>query len=383
MSFARADEPSIKELNRQLEQLETKSQQVQSSLRKTQNRRRQAKEKLSEKERKENNLLELIERYRELQKQTENRLDRLRNREQRAQRQLQQIDTRLRNVQENLRSREEMLQSRLRDIYKQGQLMQSKMMVESRNVSDLMTNYRYYRQLVEYDQDLIGDYRESKQQLEELREERKKIYERRKTIREDVESTLTKREEIIASREEFLKNIREEKNLYEQRLAELRQQQNQLKEKVFRFQQQRSQTKQKIERISGEFGKQKGDLSWPVESRKILRPYGTWEENGIVHQNDGIDVEVDERARVRAVAPGTVVFADDYQGIGKVVIVRHNDSYISLYGSLVDVEVSKKDKINEGSLLGRAGRTPGMDSPRLYFQVFQGKETLNPTEWLK
>ncbi len=380
---ASADEPSIKELNRQLEKLEEKSQQVQSDLQNTRKRRRQARKKLSDKERKENNLLGLIERYRKLQHQTKKRLNQLRNREKRAQKQLEKIDARLRNVKRNLKSRENILKSRLRDIYKQGQLMQTKMVVKSRNVSDLITNYRYYRQLVEHDQGLISDYQETKQELQKLREQRQNIYERRKAIRKDVESTLSKREEIIKSREEFLQNVREKKNLYQRRLEELRQRQNKLKEKVFRFQQRRSEAKQKLERISGKFGKRKGELPWPVKSREILRPYGSWRENGIVHQNDGIDIGVDQAASVRAVAPGRVVFADEYQGIGKVVIVRHSDSFISLYGSLVEVNVARKDKVNVGSLLGRAGRTPGMDRSRLYFQVFQGKETLNPAEWLK
>jgi len=69
--------------------------------------------------------------------------------------------------------------------------------------------------------------------------------------------------------------------------------------------------------------------------------------------------------------------------MGKVVIVRHNKKYISLYGSLVKITVDKGDSIDKKQMLGYAGRTSGMDSPRLYFQIFQGKDTLNPVDWLK
>lgn len=376
-------ETSLKELNQRLENLKSRASEVEQSLESTRNQREEAREKYKEKQRRENNLLELISRYQQLQQESKERLEQLREHEGTARKRLNEIDTRYREVQEDIESREGMLLSRLRSIYQRGQLMQTRMLVNVSDLSELMTNYRYYRRLVRHDRDLIRNYREAKQRLEDLRQERRSVYERRKSIRKDVESTLEQRRDILESRRSFLDSVKEEKNLYRQRLQELEERQQKLKEKVFQFQRERTNTKRKIERVSGQFGEQKGELPWPVESREVLRPYGEWRENGIVHENDGIDIGVESGVKARSVAPGKVVFADNYKGIGEVVIVRHSDSFISLYGSLVEVAVEKGEDVDEGTFVGRAGRTAGMDSPRLYFQIFEGKRTLDPQEWLR
>lgn len=370
-------------MNKKLEKLKQRESKLEQSLSRTQEKRSKTRQKLNQSARKETRLLNLIGNYRDLQEASKERLKRLREREARAKKQLNQVQQRLDELERKMNDRKTLLMKRLRSIYKHGELMQTRLLFSGSSLEDLMTNYRYYRKLVNYDQDVIQDYRNTRKELRDLRERRSRIFERRRRIRRDLESTLDKRRRIIRKRKEFLEKVQSKKSFYRQRLRELERQQGKLKEKVVKFQQKRTYTKQKLERVLSQFGRRKGDLSWPVESRDILRPYGTWRKNGIVHNNDGIDIEVRENAEVRSIASGEVVFASRYQGMGKVVIIRHNEKYISLYGSLVDVEVSKGETINEQQPIGRAGRSSGMDSPRLYFQIFQGKKTLNPVEWLK
>lgn len=375
--------PKLSELNRRLEKLKNKANEIEQNLSKTQRKKSRTKQKYRRKAKQENHLLNLIGNYRRLQQASKQRLEKLRTREKQAKKQLKAVNRRLDELEEKMGQRRAILMQRLRSIYKHGELMQTRLLFSGSRLEDFMTNYRYYRKLVNYDQDVIQNYRKTRKELEELREKRQSIFKQRREIRKNLEAMLDKRKRIIQKRKEFLNKVRNKKSFYRQRLRELEGQQRKLKNKVVRFQRQRSSTKQKLERILSQFGKQKGKLPWPVESRTILRPYGTWRENGIVHNNDGIDIKVQQNASVRSIGSGKVVFASRYQGMGKVVIIRHNKKYISLYGSLVEISVEKGESINEQQVIGRAGRSSGMDSPRLYFQIFQGKKTLNPTEWLK
>jgi septal ring factor EnvC (AmiA/AmiB activator) len=376
-------QPSRQELRDQLQELKEKQKAFKERLENAQSKKTEARQKFLETREQESNLLELIERYRTLQQQSKQRLETLKQRESQAKKRLQKIDEKFEAAQKTLRNQKNLLLTRLRSIYKQGELMQARTLIGSSNFSEFVTNYRYYQQLVEYDKNLISEYRQAKQQIQQLRDRRREVYQQRKRIRKQVQQTLKKRRNILESRKKFLEEVRNEKELYQRRLNELEQRQKNLKEKVFTFQRRQTTTKQKIKRIMSEFGEQKGELPWPCESRDILRPYGTWREKGIVHNNDGIDIGCGSGARIHAVKSGKVVFANDYQGIGKVVIIRHNKRYLTLYGSLTSIAVSKNQSVGQGTILGRAGQTSGMDQPRLYFQLFEGQKTLNPLEWLE
>ncbi|MFB6344992.1 MAG: murein hydrolase activator EnvC [bacterium] len=375
--------PELSELNERLKTLKNRESRLERTLNQMAQKKTKAKKKFRKKDKQENHLLNLIGNYRSLQKKSKQRLSKLQDREQKAKDKLKAVEKKLDKLSGKMKERRRLLKKRLRSIYKQGELMQTRLLLDGSGIDDMMTNYRYYRKLIKHDHRVIGEYRETRVELKELREERREIFKRRRAIRKDLESTLEKRKQIIRERKAFLEKVRDKKSFYRQRLRELENQQGKLKEKVLRFQRKRNLTKRKLRRIKSQFGQRKGELSWPVESREILRPYGTWRRNGIVHNNDGIDIKVTKRAEVRVVGSGEVVFANQYQGMGKVVIVRHNKKFISLYGSLVDTKVEKGETVDRNQVIGNAGRTSGMDEPRLYFQLFQGKKTLNPTEWLK
>ncbi len=376
-------QPSVSDLKQQLRELKQKQRTFKERLEGTRDRKGKTKEKYIKTKKQENNLLELIDRYRELQRGSKRRLKALRRREERAKGRLKEITARFDRAENRLRDQKELLMDRLRSIYKQGQLMQARTFLTVSNFSEFITNFRYYRRLVQHDRNLIEKYRQAKNHIRTLRERRRRVYQRRKDIRERVQQTRKKRRELLESRKQFLEDVRNEKQLYRRRLRELEQQQQRLKEKVFAFQRRHSSKKQKLKRIEGKFGRRKGELPWPCESQKVLRPYGTRREKGIVYNNDGIDIACDAGDPVRAVNSGRVVFADEYRGIGKVVIVRHSRQYLTLYGSLRSTAISKDASVDEGTILGRVGQSPGMDRPRLYFQVFEGQNTLNPLEWLR
>ncbi|MGM0381089.1 MAG: murein hydrolase activator EnvC family protein, partial [bacterium] len=218
--------------------------------------------------------------------------------------------------------------------------------------------------------------------LEELRKERGGILKQRQTLRKNARRSLSQLEETRSRRKAALNDLRDRKEFYEQRMKELENQQQKLKEVVLELQKEKESTEARLERITHRFGSKKGELPWPVESRNVFRPFGTWEEDGITIKNDGIDIKVEEGSPVNSVAPGEVAFARPYRGMGKVVIIQHGDEYTTLYGSLVELAVQRGDEIKEGAIIGRAGQTAGLDEPRLYFQIFHGRDILNPEDWL-
>lgn len=74
------------------------------------------------------------------------------------------------------------------------------------------------------------------------------------------------------------------------------------------------------------------------------------------YRERGIRLAVPKSARIVAPAAGKVSFAGRYRSYGKIVIIEHGKGWNSLITNLDSVQVTKGQKIDQGALLGRAGK---------------------------
>jgi septal ring factor EnvC (AmiA/AmiB activator) len=83
------------------------------------------------------------------------------------------------------------------------------------------------------------------------------------------------------------------------------------------------------------------------------------------------------------VAPGEVRFAGWFRGYGRIVILDHGDGYFTVSGHPDALDVAVGELVGEGDDLGTVGETGSLSGPRLYFEIRQGAEPLDPAEWLE
>ena len=74
------------------------------------------------------------------------------------------------------------------------------------------------------------------------------------------------------------------------------------------------------------------------------------------YRERGMRLAVAEAARIIAPAAGTVTFAGRYRSYGQIVIIEHGKGWNSLITNLDSVQVAKGQKVDQGSLLGRAAK---------------------------
>jgi septal ring factor EnvC (AmiA/AmiB activator) len=92
----------------------------------------------------------------------------------------------------------------------------------------------------------------------------------------------------------------------------------------------------------------------PVAGR-LLTGFGELSNTG--YRERGLRLAVPQAARVVAPAAGTVTFAGRYRSYGQIVIIEHGQGWDSLITHLDSVQVIKGQKVDQGSLLGRAGKS--------------------------
>ena len=133
---------------------------------------------------------------------------------------------------------------------------------------------------------------------------------------------------------------------------------------------------------SADFVQNKGRLSWPVYYRSVSREYGLYtHSSGGQNRNYGIDLNCAAGATVNAVFNGTVARIFTAPNGSKGVIIRHG-SYMTVYAGLGTVSVSQGTKVSTLQAIGTV-YSSGEETSEFSFQVWCGKDALNPRHWLK
>lgn len=98
--------------------------------------------------------------------------------------------------------------------------------------------------------------------------------------------------------------------------------------------------------------------------------------------NKGIDIGGALGDPVSATADGRVVIVSSaLRGYGTMVIVKHNETFISAYAHLDRALVKENDVVRQGQKIGEMGKT-GADRVKLHFEIRKQGVAVNPEPYL-
>ena len=96
----------------------------------------------------------------------------------------------------------------------------------------------------------------------------------------------------------------------------------------------------------------------------------------------GILIDGDAGQSIKAAANGTVVYSGSgLIGYGELIIVKHNDTYLSAYGHNASLLVREGQAIKKGQKIATMGEGPG-GKPRLHFEIRRNGKPVNPRQYL-
>lgn len=121
-------------------------------------------------------------------------------------------------------------------------------------------------------------------------------------------------------------------------------------------------------------------IVFPLMSPQLSSKFGMRKHpiQKTVRHHSGVDLAAPTNAHVRAVAPGTVVFADTYGAYGKLVTITHENGITSLYGHLNKILVQPGTRVEAGALIGRVGSTGAATGPHLHFEWRKNGHPIDP-----
>jgi len=115
---------------------------------------------------------------------------------------------------------------------------------------------------------------------------------------------------------------------------------------------------------------------WP-HAGTVIASYST---SGKV--NKGIDIVGQPGDAVRAAADGSVVYAGDgLLGYGNLIIVNHNEHYLSAYAHNRKILVQEGEGVKAGQAIAELGSS-GTDKPMLHFEIRKNGNPVDPSRYL-
>ncbi|MDR0332992.1 MAG: peptidoglycan DD-metalloendopeptidase family protein [Dysgonamonadaceae bacterium] len=138
--------------------------------------------------------------------------------------------------------------------------------------------------------------------------------------------------------------------------------------------------------MTGNFASNRGRMPMPVTGNAtIVGNFGTRRHSewaNVQTNSNGIDIQTQQGANVRAVFDGEVTRIFSAPGSNNCVIVRHGE-YFTFYSNIIELFVRQGDRVTAGQNLGRIFTDPDTGETTMHFQLWQRTTKLNPTGWLR
>lgn len=121
------------------------------------------------------------------------------------------------------------------------------------------------------------------------------------------------------------------------------------------------------------------EFRWPVRGR-VVENYGPLQGGG---RNDGINIAVPTGTDIKAAENGVVAYAgSELKGYGKLILIRHDNDYVTAYAHNSDISVKRGDKVTRGQVIGKVGQTGNVAQPQLHFEIRKGSSPVDPMDHL-
>jgi murein DD-endopeptidase MepM/ murein hydrolase activator NlpD len=123
-------------------------------------------------------------------------------------------------------------------------------------------------------------------------------------------------------------------------------------------------------------------FGWPLASKVGILSSAFGIRDGKPHE--GIDLAAPKGSPIYAAADGEVVYSGNgIRGYGNVVILRHDEGFLTVYAHNAQNRVQKGERVQRGQIVGEVGETGHATAPHLHFEVRFGEKPRNPLPFLQ
>ncbi|MEX0799475.1 MAG: M23 family metallopeptidase [Bacteriovoracaceae bacterium] len=118
---------------------------------------------------------------------------------------------------------------------------------------------------------------------------------------------------------------------------------------------------------------------WPVPSAKRISSfYGM--RSGKHH--DGIDIPARSGSHILAADRGKVVFSGRMRGYGRVIVIKHQGGYHTVYAHNRKNFASKGQRVSQGEVIAQVGSSGRSSGPHVHFEIRKNNKVRDPANYI-
>ncbi len=266
------------------------------------------------------------------------------------------------------------LQTRLVTMYKFGKVSYLDVLLNSRSLSQFLSNYYYLTIITKTDTSLL-----------------KAVEDKRNSIQELANNLETKKNILMVSRETREKTqiaLSNMKIIKDKRVSELSEQDLALHKEIEDYRQQIQDVEFEIKKLAlANVGEKYvgGTMAWPVPGyTRITSQYGmrTHPITGVYKLHTGVDISAPIGATFVAANDGIVVKAEYNTAYGNMVMIDHGGGISTLYAHGSEILVEVGQTVFQGTAVLKVGSTGYSTGPHAHFEVRVNGSPVEPLDYI-
>lgn len=247
---------------------------------------------------------------------------------------------------------------------------QAQLVAQKENIVNQQKNHR----------EQLSNQKKQQQELQKIQQERQStLNELNKNLAKDQNKLDNLKSNEQALRQEIQRAeqaAREQEKREREALAQHKQAEEQRTSKPYQL---TAQERQLINSANG-LGMAKKQYNAPV-SGKTLHHFGSIQAGEVRWK--GMVIAASAGSAVKAIAPGRVIFSGRLNGYGYMVIIKHGESDLSLYGFNQALFAKEGQLVSAGQTIAQVGNTGDVSRPALYFSISRKGISVNPAGWIR
>lgn len=279
---------------------------------------------------------------------------------------------------------------RLRAMYISGNVSMLEVLLESGDISSILTRAEMVKSVSEQDSATLDDLMTK---MEEINKEREELANDKIQLGKDKDSLNSRKQELQKSIDEYNSSKAELNAEVEEcnaALASLDDKRSEVKETIDTNQEQKRQIEAEINNAlsgsgsnkpgSGNYNPGTGQLAYPTSYRQISAGYPNY-SNGSYH--GGVDWPCPTGTVVHAADSGVVVIAKKLTySYGQYILIDHGNGLSTLYAHNSSLVVGVGDKVSKGQIIAYSGESGNATGPHVHFEVRLNGTRVNPMSYL-
>lgn len=291
-------------------------------------------------------------------------------------RQIKNTTAAIEEYEEKEKAQYELFCRQVRQEEERGTVSYWSVLFKANSFSDLLSRMDFVNEIMDYNQRLIADLRQLRQQLAESRAELQEQKQDMKVKQDELAAQIKEANRIInefVSTEAGLKAMKKAEEEEEERVSQA----------IKDYEAQHNTSSSNGIKDPDTKSVLNG-LIWPSDARYITSPFGDRDQPtaGASTNHKGVDIGASWYSKVYAAQSGKVIQAGWNGGYGYSVTIHHNHGVSTLYAHLDSYNVRVGQQVSRGQVIGKCGSTGISTGPHIHYEVRVNGVQIDPLPYL-